>query len=192
MVAEIPPPSLARALDERWTVFIDRDGVINRRVVGDYVRRVDQLEILPGVLDAFRILANSAGLIIVITNQAGIGKGLMTDGDVAAINDHLVEDITRDGGRVDAVLVCPHRPQDSCACRKPSLGLIDQARTRFPEIDLSRSVVIGDSSSDVELARCAGMPSVLICGTGGSGSRDDDPSLTADTLLDAVLLLGDR
>lgn len=131
-------------------------------------------------------------LIIVITNQAGIGKGLMTDGDVAAINHHLTEDITREGGSVDAVLVCPHRPQDSCACRKPGLGLIDQARERFPDIDLSRSVVIGDSSSDIELARRAGMSSVLISGTGGSGSGDDGPSATADTLLDAVLLLGDR
>lgn len=145
-----------------WSLFLDRDGVLNRRIPDGYVRRVDELEVLEGVGSAVAALSALARRVVVVTNQAGVGRGLMTMAAVDAVNSALVEHVRRHGGRVDAVFTCPHLAGVGCGCRKPSPGMAWQAVARFPEIDLGRSVMVGDSPSDCAFAEAAGMRSVLI------------------------------
>ena len=156
-------------VDRTWTVFLDRDGVLNRRVEGDYVRSADQFELLPGVPEAVAALSGVAGRVVVVTNQRVIGLGLMTATDVAVVHDELRRQVTAAGGRIDAVVVCPHTLEDGCRCRKPGPGLVEQAAATDPGIDLRRAVVVGDSVSDMGLAAGLGLPGVWI---GGSPPAD--------------------
>src|SRR5690348_6483614 len=105
-------------LDHRWTVFLDRDGVLNRRVDGDYVRSTRQLEVLPGVAEAVRDLSERVGRVVVVTNQRGIGRGLMTWADVESVHAELNRQVGHAGGEIDAFYICPHTVEDKCRCRK--------------------------------------------------------------------------
>ena len=168
---------------------MDRDGVINHRIVGDYVRSVEQFDLLPGVLEGLALLARHAGRIIVVSNQAGVGKGLYTDSDVRAVHDFLVTQVEASGGRIDAALYCPHRADEHCACRKPGTGLAVQAMERFEDLDLAAAVMIGDSAGDIGFARRLGIPSVLVVGTGGEGTASDGPTAVAGNLMEVAHLL---
>lgn len=176
-------------IDASWTVFVDRDGVINRRMVGDYVRSVEQFEFLPGAIDALRLLGERSGHVVVVSNQQGIGKGLYNEDDLALVHHYMTNEIRRSGGRIDAVLHCPHVIGDQCGCRKPAPGMAHRAVEDIPDISLSRSVMIGDSSGDVGFARAAGMAVVLVTGTGGDGTSADAPDAEVETLWHAALLL---
>ena len=167
-----------------WTLFLDRDGVLNRRIPDGYVCSVDELEVLDGVADAVTLLSPRALRVVVVTNQAGVGKGLMSVAALDAIHEEMVQRLTARGGRIDAVLYCPHRAEDRCRCRKPEPGLAWQAVGRFPEIDLTRSVMVGDSVSDCEFAHRAGMRSVLIGERSWLG--EPEPWLTAPDLASAA------
>ncbi len=145
-----------------WTLFLDRDGTLNRNIEGDYVRNPQQFEWLPGALEALRIFAKHFGKIIVLTNQQGIGKGLMTVDDLERIHSKMLADAKSSGGRIDAVYACPHLASDSCGCRKPKTGLALQARNDFPDIDFTRSVVIGDKWSDISLGKAIGAATVAL------------------------------
>ena len=144
----------------RAAVFLDRDGVINRNR-DDYVRSWKEFVFLPNVFKPLRLLAQSHLMIIVVTNQSAINRGLVEPDVVKDINARMVDEICREGGRVDAVFVCPHRPDEGCDCRKPRPGLLFQAAERF-NLDLSRSYLIGDALSDVRAALAAGVQPVLI------------------------------
>ena len=174
-----------------WTVFVDRDGVINRRVVGDYVRSTAQLELLPGAIDALARLSQAAAHVIVVTNQAGIGKGLLTVDDFERVNAVIFDAVVDAGGHLDAVLHCPHVPADGCRCRKPGPGLAEQADERFGDIDHARSVMIGDSAGDIRFGADLGMVTVLVTGTGGDHDDAPEPDLRADDLAAAADLLLD-
>jgi histidinol-phosphate phosphatase family protein len=156
-------------VDERegrdWCLFLDRDGVINRRVVGDYVREWRQFEWLPGALAALKVLRRWAPHVVVVTNQQGIGKGLMTERDVAAIHQRI-----QDAVPLDAFQVCPHLESAACDCRKPRPGLVRQWLNDNPECDSSLSIVVGDSASDLELARNVAATAVHV--TGGADGGD--------------------
>jgi histidinol-phosphate phosphatase family protein len=144
------------------TVFLDRDGVINRKAPeGDYVERWDQFAFLPGAVEAIRWLRAGGLRIIVATNQRGIAIGRMTRDDVDDIHRRMNEEIfgTDPGGLT--VLVCPHEV-GSCDCRKPDVGLYRQAEARFPDLDSRSSVVIGDSASDVLFGNRIGCRTFLI------------------------------
>jgi histidinol-phosphate phosphatase family protein len=149
-------------IDKSWTLFLDRDGVINRRIVGGYVRRWDEFEFLPGVLDALKILAKRFGRIVVVSNQQGIGKGIMTETDVGLIHSSMVRQIEGARGRIDLVLFSPHLRTDGSPMRKPGTGMALEAQKIFPEIDFEKSVMAGDSESDMLFGRNAGMMTVLI------------------------------
>jgi D-glycero-D-manno-heptose 1,7-bisphosphate phosphatase len=149
-------------IDQTWTVFLDRDGVINRHIVGDYVRSWDEFEFLPGALEGVTVLGRNAGPIVVVTNQAGVGKGLMSESDLAHIHREMVRQVEDAGGRIDAVLYCPHRVDEGCRCRKPAPGMAEAARHQFPAIDLTRSVMVGDSPLDLEFGERLGMETVLV------------------------------
>ena len=142
-------------------VFLDRDGVINENVDGDYVRSWERLRLLPGAVEAIAELTRAGFPIVIVTNQQGVGKGLMAASDVENIHTRLVEEIERAGGRVAAVRYCPHLAAAGCACRKPKPGLLVKA-ARELGLDLGRSVFVGDAVSDVQAARAAGCRAILV------------------------------
>jgi histidinol-phosphate phosphatase family protein len=149
-------------IDRTWTLFLDRDGVINRRIVDDYVKTWDQFEFLPGVLDSMKPFHQVFGRIIVVSNQQGVGKGLMTDKDVQAIHQQMVQEINHAGGQIDAVYYAPHLKSDRSFMRKPNVGMALKARKQFPDIRFNHSLMAGDSLSDMIFGKRAGMKTVLI------------------------------
>ncbi len=149
---------------EGYTLFLDRDGVINERIVDGYVLKWDQFRFIPGVPEAMKGLAQLFRRIIIVTNQQGIGKGLMTEADLSRINQAMIKSVMAYGGRIDEVFHCPDTEGTPGNCRKPGPTLAVRARERFPEISFKRSIMIGDSSSDMQFAANLGMRSVFIDG----------------------------
>jgi D-glycero-D-manno-heptose 1,7-bisphosphate phosphatase len=141
-------------------VFLDRDGVLNQNRA-DYVRTWQQVEFLPGVFEAMRRLAASPFLVVVVTNQSAVGRGLMSAETLTAINQGIVQQVQQAGGRIDAVYACPHAPDDGCPCRKPQPGMLLQA-ARDLDIDLERSYLVGDAVSDMEAGLRAGCQPVMV------------------------------
>lgn len=149
-------------IDKTWTLFLDRDGVINKRLPGDYVKTLNEFEFLEGVTEAFRILSGIFGKIVIVTNQQGIGKGLYTENDLGIIHHYLADEIEKHGGRIDRIYFSPHLASANHNSRKPAIGMALAAQNDFPEIDFPRSVIVGDSLSDMEFGRNAGMKTVFI------------------------------
>ncbi len=175
-------------------IFIDRDGVIieNRDL---YVRSWADVEILPGALEALREAAGNPHKIVIITNQAAIGKGLVSHETVREINARLKSIIEGAGGRVDGVYLCPHTAEESCMCRKPEPGLLIQAAKDL-SIDLAESVMIGDALTDIQAGQRAGVrQSILVLtGRGAQQSRLEEASrigqfLTCKDLREAISCL---
>lgn len=167
-------------------LFMDRDGVINVRTPGDYVRTPEGFVPAPGLEEAMRTLAAAFGPIVVVTNQAGVGKGLMSEQDLAAVHQTMMHLVQHAGGRIDSVYFCPHLPAAGCRCRKPDTGMGEQAKADFPEIDFALSWMVGDSASDLEFGQRLGMRTVLIAGKIEEKERLDamHPDFTFDSLLD--------
>ncbi|MGY4712361.1 HAD-IIIA family hydrolase [Mycolicibacterium sp. CBM1] len=144
---------IADRTHREWCLFVDRDGVINRQIVGDYVRSLSDFEWLPGARQALGILKAWAPHLVVVTNQQGVGKGLMSLDDVADIHRHIQEDLSQDGVALDDFQVCPHLESERCRCRKPQPGLILDWLAKHPGVEPSLSIVVGDSPSDMELGQ---------------------------------------
>ncbi|TNE66198.1 MAG: HAD family hydrolase [Bacteroidetes bacterium] len=151
-------------MEKKPSLFLDRDGVINRRIPGSYIADPADFVPEPGALEALKHLNNHFGHIVVVTNQAGIGKGLMTEVDLGAVHQKMRALVAAAGGRIDKIYFCPHRPEAGCACRKPGTGMAEQAKADFPDIDFARSWIVGDSASDMRLGQALGMKTVLIAG----------------------------
>lgn len=141
-------------------VFIDRDGVICRNR-DDHVKSWTEFEFQPGARESLSRLAQLDVLIIVITNQAIINRGMVPVQTVEHIHRQMVEEIEKAGGRVDRVLYCPHRPDEHCACRKPQPGLLLQV-SREMGIDLTQSYLIGDAYADIQAGETAGCCCFLV------------------------------
>jgi mannose-1-phosphate guanylyltransferase/phosphomannomutase len=144
-------------------IFLDRDGTINE--LNGFISNYNQIRIIPGVATAIKTLKNLGFLIIVVTNQPLIERGIISQAELEEMHRALNSDLNKNGGAVDAFLYCPHEDSskreinntiDICRCRKPALGLIEEALRRF-QIDLSKSWVIGDSWRDVGLANNVGI-----------------------------------
>jgi len=146
------------------TIFLDRDGVLNRKLPeGEYVANWSQFHLLPGVPEAIARL-NRAGLkVIVVSNQRGIALGLYTAEDVNALHTELQRTLAAHSAHIDAFYFCPH-DKDACDCRKPDPGLYRQALTDFPDITPESSLMIGDSWSDIEFGHRLGMRTIFIEG----------------------------
>jgi D-glycero-D-manno-heptose 1,7-bisphosphate phosphatase len=144
----------------RSAVFLDRDGVINENR-SDYVRCWEQLKFIDGVLPALKRLADREIMVIVVTNQSVIGRGLLSETDARAINLRLADEVILYGGRLTGIYVCPHHPDAHCSCRKPAPGMLLQAASDW-EIDLSRSYLVGDALTDIEAARAVGSQGILV------------------------------
>lgn len=144
----------------RPAIFLDRDGVIveNR---DDYVRSWDDVAFIPGALEALARAASADVAFVIVTNQSAIGRGLLDPETADRINDRIRRRIVRAGGRIDAVQLCPHHPDEGCPCRKPRPGMLLRA-ARELGCDLARSWMIGDALSDLEAGRAAGARTVLV------------------------------
>lgn len=146
------------------TLFLDRDGVINLRTPGEYVKTPTEFQPTEGLGEAMRLLTLKFGRIIVVTNQAGIGKGLMTALDLHAVHQKMYSLVEDADGNIDRVYHCPHRVEAACTCRKPGTGMAWLALADFPDIDFEDAWMVGDSVSDMEFAQTLGIRSVLIRG----------------------------
>lgn len=164
-------------------IFMDRDGVIIENVE-TYVRSWQDVQFLPGALDALASLQSSPYLIVVVTNQSAVGRGLISLEQAQNIQTRLNRRIIQAGGRIDGVYMCPHAPQDQCNCRKPMPGLFLQAAAEL-DIDLQRSIMIGDAISDIEAGRAAGVKRNLLVRT-GRGLKQETEALKNGNLPDAV------
>ena len=143
------------------TAFLDRDGTINRDRPGVYVTRPSQLKIYAWAPAALKLISAKGYRIVVITNQSGVTRGYMTLAGCRAINLKLLGDLRRAGARIDAVYFCPHAPEEKCACRKPSPGLLLEAVKDSPA-DMPRSFMAGDKKCDLLLAKNAGLKGFLV------------------------------
>src|SRR6266481_2234093 len=164
--------------------FLDRDGVINHKLPeGQYVTRWEEMHFLPGVPEAISLLTQAGFCVIVVSNQRGVAKGLLTQGELQAIHQRMCQQLAEAGAEITNVYYCPHEEQPPCSCRKPAPGmLLNAAHTH--ELDLTSSWMIGDSDIDIEAGRNAGCKTVRILKAGEVGNGGAD--LVAQSVLDAA------
>ncbi len=144
-------------------LFLDRDGVINKRLPG-YVTSWDEFEYTEGALKSMVRFSKYFDRVIVVTNQQGVGKELMTSEQLDELHNKLKVSVEEAGGRIDAILACTELKSEEDNCRKPSPAMGLWAKRQFPEIDFSKSIMVGDSISDVEFGKNLGMYTVLVAG----------------------------
>jgi D-glycero-D-manno-heptose 1,7-bisphosphate phosphatase len=162
-IADGSPPATGKFPGIKY-VFLDRDGVTNRKLPeGQFVRCWRDFEFLPGAESAIAALNRSGRHIIVISNQRGIALGLYTCADVETLHMKLQERMAEHDAHIDAFYYCPH-DRNQCDCRKPKTGLFEQVFRDFPEASRQNSIVIGDSISDIQAARALGLLAIFIQG----------------------------
>ena len=141
-------------------LFIDRDGTIIKQIDGHYISSIEQIELIENIFPAILMLQNEGYLVIIVTNQAGINKGILSNELVDEINQHIIRLLKKQGIDVSAVYVCPHKPEEQCKCRKPQPGLLLKAAKKH-NIDLENSIIIGDTDKDTEAGLNAGLKKVI-------------------------------
>jgi heptosyltransferase-2 len=183
-------PAVMSAVLAGYTIFLDRDGTLNPDL--GYIRSPDQYELLPGVPQALTKLKQAGARLIVVTNQSGVARGLLSLEDLDAIHRKLKRELAVVGAALDAIYFCPHHPDEHCRCRKPNTGMIDQA-LRDGGIELARSYLIGDQGRDMELAQRIGARSILVTtgndrvhSQGEAASAEQEPDWTAASLAEAA------
>ena len=149
-------------IDHTWTLFLDRDGVINERIIDDYVKTIDEFKFLNGSEKAIARMSVIFRYVFVVTNQQGIGKGVMTESNLKAIHDYMSEKIKAEGGKITACYYAPQLANEGSEMRKPATGMGLKAQEEFVEVDFSRSVMVGDSDSDIEFGKRLGMKTVKV------------------------------
>lgn len=147
-------------------VFIDRDGTVNEQM--GYINHPSRFRLLPGTTEAFRLLNENRVLALIVSNQSGVARGYFPINLVHEIHALMQRALEEKGARVDGIFFCPHHPRGSvpeytrsCLCRKPGIGLIEEACKAF-DVDLSRSYVVGDRCLDVETAKRAGIDGIMV------------------------------
>ena len=162
-----------------WTLFLDRDGVINKRLPGRYVQLWEEFEFTPNCLKAIAEFGKLFQTIVVVTNQQGIGKGIMTKKELEKLHDTMCLKIKEAGGSIDHVYYSPKLKIHNPPCRKPNTGMAFQAKKDFPHIDFQKSIMVGDSFSDMEFGWNLGMKTIFIEG------KEEEKKLTANIPVDA-------
>ena len=156
------------------TVFIDRDGVINKDPGGftehGYVTKWEDFHFIPGSLSALKTLKENNIDVMLISNQAGVGKGCFTKNDLEAVSSNMLKEVEKAGGRIKGVFYCIHKKEDECVCRKPKAGLFFQAVKKYG-IDAKGAYFIGDSLTDVLAGKAAGLGTILVLS--GKASREE-------------------
>lgn len=151
-------------VNKSWTLFLDRDGVINEEKKGSYILHRGEFVFYENVPQALKILADVFGITVMVTNQKGVGKGLMTLADLEDVHLYMQEGITAGGGRIDKIFFCTDL-DDASLNRKPNHGMALQAKECYPQIDFSKAIMVGNKLSDMEFGRNAGMFTVYIATT---------------------------
>jgi D-glycero-D-manno-heptose 1,7-bisphosphate phosphatase len=165
-------------------IFLDRDGVINRKAPeGQYVTRWEDMEFLPGSGQAVRLFNEAGFLVIVVSNQRCVAKGLITILELESMHERMCREFHAAGARIDAVYYCPHDKQPPCGCRKPQPGMLLQA-AQAHDVQLGSSWMIGDSEHDVDAGRSAGCHTAQVVGDESPAHNAAD--LSAVSLLDAA------
>jgi len=159
--------------------FLDRDGVVN--VDHGYVSRVGDFEFMENVFPVLRGLSAKGYLLVVVTNQSGIGRGYYTAEDCQKLTDWMLQRLSDEGVEVAAVYSCPHSPEAGCGCRKPAPGMLLQAERELG-LDLSTSWMVGDKESDMQAAKAAGVPNRVLLGTKTSPSSTHTVALLGELL----------
>ena len=150
-----------RQMNKNWTLFLDRDGVINYEKKDNYILNWGEFVFCEGALESMKILSDVFGKIIMVTNQRGVGKGLMSLQDLEDIHENMLKAINKEKGRIDRIYYCISLNDDD-PFRKPNPGMAIQAKKDFPTIDFSRSLVGGNNISDMEFGRNAGINTVFV------------------------------
>ena len=167
-------------INKDWTLFLDRDGVINVRIIDGYVTKIEEFEFLPNVIEALKIFKDKFKHIIVVTNQQGVGKGIMKFEDVEEVHRYMIQKVADNEGKIDKVYFCPQLKSVPDNYRKPSPKMAYFAQNDFPDIDLSKSIMIGDMYSDVEFGINAGMKTIFV----GDNELTISPDDRFETLYD--------
>jgi len=171
-------------VDSDWTLFLDRDGVLNKKLEGRYVTSPEELVLIPGAADAVAQFSTLFSRIIIVTNQQGIGKEIMTHEDLTRIHDSLLEQLIYFGGRIDEIYYCPDLEHEDSANRKPNPGMGFRAKKDFPDINFRKSIMIGDSPSDIQFGKALQMVTVRI-----SNVKDQLADFTHPSLRDFSIYL---
>ena len=166
-------------------VFLDRDGTINREIL--YLHEPERYELLPDAVEGVKKFQDMGYRIIVVTNQPGIGMGYYSKEDFYALNRIMLKAFSKSGILVDKIYFCPHSKSENCPCRKPGQAFVERAKSEL-NIDLSKSVMIGDKTSDLEFARRAGMKKILMDSgfQGKDGEFDVKPDHVVNSILEAA------
>ena len=144
------------------TLFLDRDGVINRKIENNYVLKFSEFIFMPGALIAIKKLTFIFNRILVVTNQQCVGKGLITECELEEIHKKMINEIEGEGGKIDKIYFCPCLESEDCECRKPKSGMIIEALQDFANIDLDRSYLVGDSDSDIEAGNSQALNTIKV------------------------------
>lgn len=149
-------------IDKSWTLFLDRDGVINHRIPGDYVKTPAEFRLTEGAAKAIAEANSLFGRVFVVTNQQGIAKGLMTERNLFEVHDYCDELLEKHGARIHRWYFAPQLKTENSPMRKPGSGMALRAQQDFPDTDFSKSVMIGDTASDMEFGRKLGMKTIFV------------------------------
>ncbi|OGI08063.1 MAG: hypothetical protein A2Y40_10670 [Candidatus Margulisbacteria bacterium GWF2_35_9] len=149
-------------VNKEWSLLLDRDGVINIKLENDYVKNWSEFRPTIGIINVLQKLSNVFGRILVFTNQQGIGKGIMTENDLAVIHQNMLALFEEHHIKIDGIYYCPHLESDDCVCRKPRAGLAVSAVDDFPEIDFKKSIMLGDSISDMEFGKSIKATTIML------------------------------
>lgn len=143
------------------TLLLDRDGTINVHIIGDYVRKWEYFEFIPGVLDVMPRFANHFKHIFIVTNQRGIGKGKYTESDLADVHSKMIAEISKVGGRIDGIYYCPSLTETDIR-RKPGRGMFDDILRDYPDVNPSTTLMVGDGDVDMDFAKNCGIDGVKV------------------------------
>jgi len=153
-----------KTIDNSWTLFLDRDGVINFERNNDYVKAWEEFKFYDESIKALPLLAAKFKTIVITTNQKGVGRGIMTEESLQTIHHNMVSEIVKMGGRIDHIFYCTDLDNDSIN-RKPQPGMALQAKKKFPSIDFTKSIMVGNRTSDMEFGRNVGLHTVFLATT---------------------------
>ncbi len=184
-------------MKKKAAVFLDRDGTINEQM--GYINHISRFVLLPDVGRAIRRLNEQGIPVVVVTNQSGLARGYFPDSLLDEVNSKMNAELARDGAHIDGLYICPHHPEakqekyrQTCSCRKPKIGLLEQAATEL-NLDLSRSFMVGDRWSDLKCGASAGATPILVLTGYGRGDQlyigpqqEIQPAFTAENLNEAV------
>ncbi len=176
---------------EEKVIFLDRDGVINRFPgYGDYVKSWEEFEFIPRAVSALRRLYQAGYKIFIVSNQAGVGRGIYSKQALDEITEKMLSELKREGIEIAEVFYCTHRPEEGCRCRKPSPWFLERVLARYPGIDYDRVYMVGDSDKDIEAGKNAGIRTALVLSGATQEYRPEEwpfpPDVVRRDLLDFV------